>query len=184
MKTLLILLFVALMATSVTAQESGSLYGKNINETAQVVTLTDLVSNAETYNGKEIVVTGIITDVCQKAGCWVTFTDGEKEIRVRTDHNFFVPKDASNVSAKVNGVFVIKEISEDKAKHYNDESINKKDPSTIVGPQKVYEINATGIYIGAAGDSNTIDIKKDQSDCSSKKTDCSTKKEDCTKKND
>ncbi|HRE41264.1 MAG TPA: DUF4920 domain-containing protein [Ignavibacteria bacterium] len=181
MKSLLVLLFVALTATFATAQESGSLFGKNINESAQVVSLSDLFTNAETYNGKEIVVTGEITDVCQKAGCWVTFTDGENIIRVRTDHNFFVPKDASNVSAKVNGVFVIKEISEDKAKHYNDESINKKDPSTIVGPQKVYEITATGIYIGAAGDSNSVDIKKDQSDCSSKKTDCSTKKEDCTK---
>ncbi|HMT11974.1 MAG TPA: hypothetical protein PKA39_10175 [Ignavibacteria bacterium] len=45
----------------------------------------------------------------------------------------------------VEGVFSVKEITEDQAKHFAEES--GKDPSTISGPQKMYRITATGIKI-------------------------------------
>ncbi|HEX2787226.1 MAG TPA: DUF4920 domain-containing protein [Ignavibacteria bacterium] len=147
---LFLLIFSLFITASVSAQDAsgeGQLYGKEFPEGVQTVTLTELFANPETYNGQEVVVTASIVDVCQKAGCWITFMEGDKEIRVKTDHNFVLPKDSFNQTATVNGVFAIKEISEKMAKHFNEDAKNKKDVSNIVGPQKVYEIKATGIVL-------------------------------------
>ena len=159
MKSLKLLFLLALtffISASVSAQDAsgeGQLYGKELNSDAQTVTLTELFANPDTYNGKDIVVTASIVDVCQKAGCWITFIDGNNEVRIKTDHTFFLPKDSFNRTATVNGKFEVKEISEKMAKHFKDDAQNKKDVSNIVGPQKVYEIKATGIVLTDAGNS-------------------------------
>lgn len=139
----------------VSKNNDGTLYGKELNADIKTVTLAEILASPDTYNGQEVIVTGAIVDVCQKAGCWITFYEDDTEVRIKTDHNFVLPLDSFNKTATVNGVFAIKEISEKMAKHFNEDAKIKKDVSNIVGPQKVYEIKATGIVLsGTSSGSN------------------------------
>ena len=127
--------------------EDGMLYGKENDGTLTVMDIKDLMADPSANDGKTIVVKGNIAEVCQKMGCWMTMTEGSNTVRVVTLHEFFLPKDASGKNAVVSGKFIVKEISEEEAKHYNEESKNPKDAGEIKGVQKGFEIEATGIKI-------------------------------------
>lgn len=66
-------------------------------------------------------LTGNITRVCQKKGCWMILTDGEDFARVDfNDHSFFIPKDSTG-SATVFGRLVKKELSDEQRAHFKAE---------------------------------------------------------------
>ena len=71
-------------------------------------------------------------------GCWMRLSDGTNTTRVKTNHDFFLPKDIAGQNAIVYGTFKVTEISEDDAKHYNEESKNPNvKTESISGPQKL-----------------------------------------------
>jgi len=127
--------------------DDGVIYGKDYDHSMTVITFGDLMKAADDNNGKTVVVSGDVSEVCQKMGCWMTMTDGSKTVRVKTLHEFFLPKDVAGRKAVVVGTFNITEISEEDAKHYNEESNNPVSADEIKGPQKAYEIDAAGIKI-------------------------------------
>lgn len=132
--------------------EGGILYGNDFNldptaETMQV-TIAQLFENPQNLEGKMIKTDGNITEVCQSMGCWAIISDGTNEIRLVTQHKFFLPKDCAQSSATVEGTFKVKEITEEQARHYNDEAKNPKvKTEDIKGPQKVLMIEASGVLI-------------------------------------
>ncbi len=132
--------------------DGGMLYGADFDPTIVVISYSDLLSGLNESNGKTVAVKGTVSEVCQAMGCWMTMDANGTVTRVKTGHEFLLPKDIAGREAMVTGKFVVTEISEDDAKHYNDESPNPKKSEDIVGPQKAYEIEATGIVIlDAAG---------------------------------
>jgi len=160
-------------------QSGGTLYGEDAKSTATVVTFADLVASPEKYENMEVVVTGNVNDVCTKEGCWLVLGDGNKEVMVKTLHVFVVPKDCYDNTAVVNGVFNVKEITEEQARHFNDESKKTKIKSEdIKGPQKMFVIKAAGIKL-TKGEGKSGSETKDESCC-----DKSKKKSDCTDKKD
>ncbi len=115
---------------------------------AKLVTLKEITEKADKFNGKTVKLKGTIKDVCQREGCWLVLTDGEREVRVSMkDHKFTVPKDSGNKSVIVEGVIEKKTITEDMARHYAEESAGKIDPNSIKGPQVVIAMAATGVRI-------------------------------------
>ena len=126
--------------------DDGILYGKEINSDIKVIEVNELISSVKENEGKIIVVKGKISDVCQAMGCWLVLTDGKNNVRVQTLHKFFVPKNITGQDAVVMGRFEIVEISEDEANEYNSES-NSPSKETIKGPQKSFEIIATGVKV-------------------------------------
>ena len=130
-----------------TKVDGGMLYGQAIAEGKEVVEYVTLVEAKEKYDGMEIILSGEIKDVCQKAGCWFTFGEGKNSIRVMTKHEFFIPKNSGGKTASVEGVFKVTEISQETAEHYNEESTAPVDASEIEGPQKALIFEATGIVI-------------------------------------
>lgn len=160
-------------------QSGGTLYGEDAKSTATVVTFADLVASPEKYENMEVVVTGNVNDVCAKEGCWLVLGDGNKEIMVKTLHVFVVPKDCYDNTAVINGIFNVKEITEEQARHFNDESKKTKIKSEdIKGPQKMFVIKAAGIKL-SKGEGKSGSEAKDESCC-----DKSKKKSDCTDKKD
>jgi len=126
----------------------GTLYGADITKSQNVVHINDLISNLDIYKDKNVVVEGTVAEVCQEMGCWLVLSDGSNNIRVMTLHKFFVPKDMGKVKAVAEGKFEVKEISEEQARHFNDESKDSKIKSSdIIGPQKTYRITTTGIKV-------------------------------------
>lgn len=134
--------------------DDGILYGKLYDDGMEVVEFTELINNASEYKDKTVLVKGNVSDVCQKAGCWLILTDGSSSSRVTTLHNFLVPKDVAGTQAIVFGKFIEAELTEDQAKHYNEESTNPKNENDIKGTVKVFEIEADGIKILNSTDKN------------------------------
>ncbi len=75
-------------------------------------------------------------------------TEGDNTVRIKTLHEFFLPKDIAGKNAVVSGTFKTTELTEEEARHYLEESKNPTmKPEDIKGPQKAYIIEATGITI-------------------------------------
>lgn len=125
----------------------GTLYGADINADLKVISISDIYADTSAFSGKNVVVKGNMSEICRSGGCWTVLSDGTNTIRALTLHKFIMNKemDITGKVAVVEGVFSIKEITEEQAKHFAEES--GKDPSTVSGPQKMYRIVATGIKI-------------------------------------
>ncbi len=78
-------------------------------------------SYAPSHTGHSMKFSGRITQVCQAKGCWVMLDAGGTGVRVKTGHEFFLPKDASG-TAIVYGELMPVELSAEQAEHYNAES--------------------------------------------------------------
>jgi hypothetical protein len=113
------------------------------------VSLSKIFSDPAQYNGKKVTVSGLITKVCKKKGCWFVMQTGpnqEQFMRV-TMHNygFFVPKDCDGKQAVVQGVFRSIEVPESARKHLAEDG--KEDPSKIKGSAVEQTMIATGVNI-------------------------------------
>jgi hypothetical protein len=136
-----------LVAPALAFKTSGKHFGAAFSK-AKPVALAEVTANADKYHGKTVKLIGKIADVCQREGCWLVLSDGERTIRIKMkDHKFVVPKDSGNKVATVEGVIEKQELSEEMARHYAEESAGKVDPSTIKGPQIVVGMVATGVHI-------------------------------------
>lgn len=134
-------------STSVSTMDDGVLYGNELDPTIHNITINDLLANPTNYEGKTVNLKGDIWDVCQGMGCWTNITDGINYVLVQTLHKFFLPKDASG-KISADGIFKLKEFTEEHAKEMAKESKNPKmKEEEIKGPQKVYVLEATGIRV-------------------------------------
>lgn len=105
-----------------------------------------LVSAADTWSGKDIVVEGTIAEVCQKKGCWHTIATANPDVTLMVkdkEYQIFLPKDAAGHKVLVHGQFAVTEMPEDEARHYAEDA--GKDPSAIVGPQKRFTLDVSGV---------------------------------------
>ncbi len=94
------------------------------------------------YQKMNFVITGNITRVCQKKGCWMILTDGESFARVDfNNHSFFIPKDSTG-KAEVYGRLVKKELTEEQRAHFAAEGSGEL-------PELSYEIVADSVKISA-----------------------------------
>jgi hypothetical protein len=107
------------------------------------------VAHLDSYAETTVVVTGIISGVCQSKGCWMTVTEGSSTIRVRfVDYAFFVPWESAGQEVKVEGTLKKQTVSEAVARHWAEESgdpeINIED---IQGEQEVIMMMASAVAI-------------------------------------
>jgi len=129
-------------------QKDGILYGKDAIKNENVIEISDIVANPDKYKGQEVTLKGTVADVCQEAGCWMVLTDGRNDIRIFTNHEFFLPINSYDKKVILTGKFDIADVSEEDAKHYATESDRARvKPEDIKGPQKWMTIDAAGIKI-------------------------------------
>lgn len=100
------------------------------------------------YNGKQVVVTGTVNEVCPKKGCWLTMTD-----RDVTDTIFvkftcpiegrLIPLNAAGCQVVVAGELQQVQVSEDYARHLaEDRGLSPEEVEKIQGPQPMLRINS------------------------------------------
>lgn len=96
-----------------------------------------------------IKVRGKVSAVCQKKGCWMIITDGDKEIKVVfKDYSFFVPKDIAGYEVIVEGPLFYETISVEQRKHYaQDAGSSPEEIEKITEPLKIPMIEARGVII-------------------------------------
>ncbi len=109
--------------------------------------LAEVAADPDRFAEEPILVTGRLTDVCQKKGCWTILKDGPQSVRVRfKDYGFFLPKDSAGSVAYVEGLVAVKTLSEKDARHYEAES-QDGDPASIRGPQRELGFTASGVRL-------------------------------------
>lgn len=72
-------------------------YGSPMPE-GEATPAATVLADAAAHEGKTVKLAGRITRVCQKSGCWLALDADGEPLRVKTEHQFFVPKDASGAA--------------------------------------------------------------------------------------
>lgn len=86
---------------------------------APTFTVAQVHQQAEALNGKVVKVSGEVSKVCQKAGCWFILREGDKSIRITSKgYKYFVPSDAPGMDGVVEGDLQVKVLDVKTAQHY------------------------------------------------------------------
>jgi hypothetical protein len=88
------------------------------------VRFADVLKEPAKYEGKRIVVEGVVERVCQMQGCWLELAPekGARGVRIAMkDHAFFVPFNAAGLTARVEGTLGVKTLSKADADHFEGE---------------------------------------------------------------
>jgi hypothetical protein len=148
-----------LLAMGASAQEAASsdikpaakgvLYGETITADGTPVKANELGAklNNGVFDGK---VTGKVTEVCKAMGCWIKLekADGTALMVKTKDHAFFLPQDLVGKTVVVEGSASVKEVSEEKRKHFaEDAGKSKEEIRKIKGPEQQVQFVAKGIQV-------------------------------------
>ncbi len=91
-----------------------------------------------------------IKAVCKKKGCWMKMElagDDESFVKFK-DYGFFVPLNADNSTAIVNGKAFVDVVSVDELRHYaKDGGKSAAEIAKITKPEVTYSFTADGVYI-------------------------------------
>jgi hypothetical protein len=109
-----------------------------------------LIGQMHGNDSLKIKLSGIVSEVCQKKGCWMTMNIGnDKSMQIRfKDYGFFVPKDISGKTAVIEGVAFNDTIPVNELKHYaEDEGKSKEEIEKITDPEISISFEANGVII-------------------------------------
>jgi hypothetical protein len=98
----------------------------------------------------EVKFTGVIENVCQKKGCWmnVKLSDSVSTFIRFKDYGFFMPFNAAESEAIINGKGFISVTSVDELKHYaEDEGLSQEEIDAITEPEIGFNFLADGVLI-------------------------------------
>ena len=106
-----------------------------------------VLANPEEYVGQTVRVTGKVSDVCQKMGCWMVITDADQHMRITTkDHKFFVAKDGAGAECDLEGTVIKREANPERTAHYKSEQTEGAPmPEAEIQGQATFEIVASTI---------------------------------------
>ena len=145
--------------TGVAAQ--GTTYGAGVKLTS-ATTVAAVTADPKAFLGKTIRVDGVVTAVCDKAGCWMELGDGKadaktaKTLRMKVDDGVIVfPMTAVGKKASAEGVFelISAEAAAEHAEHAHAEPAkDAAKPAAKPSAQEKadlpkYQVKATGAII-------------------------------------
>jgi hypothetical protein len=120
--------------------DGDNVYGNKWQADFDQENIEKAISKHDELVDKEMIFTGNISKVCQKAGCWMILETNGQFARVDfNNHSFFIPKDTQG-TAEVFGVLQAKTMSEEKKKHLEEDGAGKLE-------DQVFEITATSVKI-------------------------------------
>jgi hypothetical protein len=103
------------------AKDSGGVVrrGAAIGTESERVAFADALKEPRKYDGKTVVIEGVVRRVCQAEGCWVEIgpKEGDGSVRVTFDHKFSVPKDAAEMNFRAEGTLKVKTLSRETVEH-------------------------------------------------------------------
>jgi len=115
-------------------------YGNKWQADFDHLNIEKAIEDHEQLIDKEMIFTGKISKVCQKAGCWMMLETNGVIARVDfNNHSFYIPKDTQG-QAEVLGVLHSKTLSDEKRKHLEEDGAGKLQ-------NKVFEITSTSVKI-------------------------------------
>lgn len=103
---------------------------------------------------EEVVVEGVIAEVCTIKGCWMTLrVPGREDLLVRfKDYGFFVPRNAAGRTAIVHGVALTREFSVEALRHLAyDAGRTPAEIAAITEPKTSVTMIADAVWIQGSG---------------------------------
>jgi hypothetical protein len=117
------------------------------------VTYANLMEQLQTADSVNVQFQGIVQEVCQAKGCWMTIASAESsdEMPVMVkfkDYGFFMPKDISGREVVMNG-YAYKEVTPvDELRHYaEDAGKSQEEIEAITAPKEEYKFLASGVVL-------------------------------------
>jgi hypothetical protein len=129
------------------------IYGKGLTLKDQTLVST-IMESPEKFEGKQVLVSGTIVEVCPKRGCWVDLS-GDKEfqkIKIKVkDGEIVFPLSAKGSEALVEGIVEKLELTKDQAIRYQAHQAEEKgvefDSTSVTGPMTIWRIKGLGAEI-------------------------------------
>lgn len=121
--------------------EGDTVYGQQWpTENPTSRSIAAVLQQPEDYLEGQHVISGRVTQVCQKKGCWMILAEGDFFARVDfNDHAFLIPKDTQGQAA-VLGHLVKKQLTDEQRAHYAEEGAGEL-------PADSYELVADAVRI-------------------------------------
>jgi hypothetical protein len=146
-------IFLSIVAGAALCMAASKPLGKPLTLKTQTA-ISDVAAKPADYVGKVIQVKGTVSEVCQKAGCWMILLDPATKASVKIkvkDGEIEFPKDSAGKTAVAEGKFVKIELTKDQAialaKHEAEENKKPFDPASITGPKTMYQLQGSGAVI-------------------------------------
>lgn len=129
------------------------IYGKGLTLKDQTLVST-IMESPEKFEGKQVLVSGTIVEVCPKRGCWVDLS-GDKEfqkIKVKVkDGEIIFPLSAKGSEALVEGIVEKLELTKEQSIRYQAHQAEEKgiefDSTSVTGPMIIWRIKGIGAEI-------------------------------------
>lgn len=150
--TLALLLMITQAATAdvtrlsepVAVTDDAEIFGAPLDANAAPTSLAALLDSPGDYVDTAVRVDARISQVCQKKGCFMIATAGDKAVRISfRDYSFFVPTDTGGKTVTLTGTLIERELSEKQAAHFREDAGG----SDTIQAGKVYEIVADSVSI-------------------------------------
>ncbi|MEI6408696.1 MAG: DUF4920 domain-containing protein [Bacteroidota bacterium] len=116
------------------------------------ITYDALMPKMATVDSMPAKVTGKVSGVCQKKGCWMTLTSdqpGKPDMRVTfKDYAFFMPKDLAGKKVVIDGYAYVETTPVAELRHYaEDAGKSKAEVEAITKPKRELAFEAKGVVI-------------------------------------
>ena len=126
-------------------------FGEKINAD-NAISYDNLLDKMEKIDSLDAKVTGKVTEVCQKKGCWISIasdTKGKQEMFVKfKDYGFFMPKDISGRKVVMDGYAFKTTTSVEELQHYaEDAGKSKEEIAAITEPEEELQFLASGVIL-------------------------------------
>lgn len=131
----------------------GDYYGADISKVSENKAISVEKLESGLKNSKKtdhVTVKGVVTDVCEKRGCWVTIqTENGSPFFVKMkDYAFFVPTSLKGKNVVLEGVAEKKITSVEELKHYaKDGKKPQSEIDAITAPKEEIRFLASGIKV-------------------------------------
>lgn len=129
-----------------------ALFGEKFNVT-KILTKDQMLTKYKNLKKGDTIVVQFVSNikaVCKKKGCWMKMElagDDDSFVKFK-DYSFFVPLNADNSTAIVNGKAFIDVVTVDELKHYaKDGGKSAAEIAKITKPEITYSFTADGVYI-------------------------------------
>jgi Rieske Fe-S protein len=130
--------------------------GNPLSPDLEATPVSVAVARAKELDGKKVKLTGKVTDVCTKMGCWFVVQGDKPEDKIRIStkaHNIFVPRSSVGMTATVEGTLAVKVLDAKTAQHFEDERELKEGEmrKTITTDVNELAIDVVGLEMKKAG---------------------------------
>ena len=129
---------------------NGTAYFGDSVKNDQAIELASIQTEMKGESKKDMKIKGVVKEVCQEKGCWMTMTlDNGDEMRVTfKDYKIFVPKDLGGKEVVLDGFAYTDTTSVEKLRHYaEDAGKSEAEIAAITSPKQQLAFEAKGVVV-------------------------------------